>query len=343
MTGKEELKRSQEFEKSKGFFQRPNYLQVPVMFVTDRQSSRGAFTTDRREVGLEFGRALTTISTESGVRSDYIADAKRLPQSTRLTPPVIFHIADLSKFIHEISNRKADQSGRQRRVIVFVHGYNVSFDEAVRTAAILSTEVQFSNIPIVYSWPSAGTFAGYWHDEEEVKASEVQFTDFLKNLLSQSPIEVVIICHSMGSRLVEAALYNLGNKALAFPKLRHVVFAASDLYTRDLSAHWPAMRPEGVGFTFYCSNHDLALRLSHIVHDDPRAGDVFPTVYAPSGADTIDASSVDSILRGLGHSYIIDSPTIGTDMGQWVDTNASPQARGLIKSTNPGPKYYIFP
>jgi esterase/lipase superfamily enzyme len=344
VTGEEEAIRSQEFEKSKGAFEQPNYLQVPVLFVTDRgKSSNGAFTDVRRQSGLEFGRALTTVKTENGVRSDYIADAQRLPQNTTLKSPVVSSISDISAFLKEISNRKADRLGKPRRVILFVHGYNVSFDDAMRSAAILSTEVQFSNIPIAYSWPSAGTFGGYWHDEAEVGASDVRFTEFLKTLLSQSPVEVVIVCHSMGARLVAAALYKLGDKGTAVPTLHHVVFAASDLYTSDLAEHWPAIHVKDVGFSFYCSNHDLALRLSHIVHRDPRVGDVSPSVYAPLGAYTIDASSVDSMWRAFGHSYIINSFTVGADIGQWIDTNASPLARGLTKSTNPGTEYYLFP
>jgi len=82
------------------------------------------------------------------------------------------------------------------------------------------------------------------------------------SLLTQSPVEVVIVCHSMGSRLVASALYKLGDKGAALPALHHVVFAASDLYTNDLSEHWSTIRLKDVGFSFYCSNHDLALRLS---------------------------------------------------------------------------------
>ena len=257
--------------------------------------------------------------------------------------PVISSISGLSALLNEISSRKTDRSGKPRRVILFVHGYNVSFDDAMQSAAMLSTEVQFSNIPIAYSWPSSGTFSGYLHDEAEVGASDVRFTEFLQTILTKSPIEVVIVCHSMGSRLVASALYKLADRGVALPALHHVVFAASDLYTRDLSEHWAAMHIKNVGFSFYCSNHDLALRLSHIVHRDPRVGDVSPSIYVPAGADTIDTSTVDSMWHGFGHSYIIDSFTIGADIGQWIDTKAPPTARGLIKATVSGHEYYLFP
>ena len=54
VTGEEEIKRTTEFE-SKGPFVQPNYLQIPVLFVTDRaKSPNGAFTDVPRQSGLEF-------------------------------------------------------------------------------------------------------------------------------------------------------------------------------------------------------------------------------------------------------------------------------------------------
>jgi hypothetical protein len=62
VTGEEEAKRSQEFEKSKGVFDQPNYLRVPVFFITDRERlSNGSFSDVRRKSGLEFGKALTVV------------------------------------------------------------------------------------------------------------------------------------------------------------------------------------------------------------------------------------------------------------------------------------------
>jgi esterase/lipase superfamily enzyme len=38
---------------------------------------------------------------------------------------------------------------------VFIHGYNVSFDAAVKLTAQLSRDMRFPGAPILYSWASA--------------------------------------------------------------------------------------------------------------------------------------------------------------------------------------------
>lgn len=343
VTGQEEIQRSQGPKMSKGFLWKDHHFEIPVFFITDRAKALdGTYIATQRNAGLEFGKALAHVGTDNEVRTDFIADARPLPEKSPILAPTTTAIAGFSSLLKELSSRKDGGVGRPRRVLLFVHGYNSSFGDAVTSAALLSTEVQFPVIPMVYSWPSAGTFRGYFKDEAQEHTSEVRFTEFLKALLGQSPMEVVIVSHSMGSRLVASALFDLRKESANLSALHHVVFAASDMFTQDLSERWPKMSVGGVSFTFYCSNHDLALKLSHIVHQDPRVGDVSPSIFAPVGAYTIDASAVDSMLRAFGHSYMIDSFTVGADIGQWVDTNAPPEARGLLKATTKVSDYYFF-
>jgi esterase/lipase superfamily enzyme len=214
----------------------------------------------------------------------------------------------------------------------------------METAALFSTEVQFPVISIAYSWPSAGTYIGYWHDEDMVRASSLRFRAFLQALLTKSPAEVVIVCHSMGVREVTSSLAELGRSGVQLQALHKVIFAAADISKEEFGEAWPDMKKlSGVQFGFYASSHDVAMTLSHVVHGLDRLGDASPPVMAPAGGTTVDATNVDPIYQEAGHSYILKSPRIGTDVGMWVDSDMSPAARGLTQVVRFGQTYYLIP
>ncbi len=48
----------------------------------------------------------------------------------------------------------------ERSAFIFIHGYNVTFDDALRRTAQLSFDLEFPGAPILYSWPSHGGWLG---------------------------------------------------------------------------------------------------------------------------------------------------------------------------------------
>ena len=45
--------------------------------------------------------------------------------------------------------------------MVFIHGFNVPFEDAIYRTAQLAHDLDFDGAPILYSWPSRGTMLGY--------------------------------------------------------------------------------------------------------------------------------------------------------------------------------------
>jgi hypothetical protein len=138
----------------------------------------------------------------------------------------------------------------------------------------------------------------------------------------------------MGSRIVASSLVELGRNAVEVPALHHVVFAAADIPTSGCPDLWTGMQKlSKVDYSFYDSNHDLALRLSKIENSGQRVGDTTGGILIPEGAATIDASQIDIAWQAFGHSYITKSLKVGSDIAVWVDTNDFPDSpvRGLHK------------
>ncbi len=59
---------------------------------------------------------------------------------------------------------KVGQSGTQS-ALVYIHGYNVQFDDALMRMAQLAVDMEYDGVPILYSWPSRGKLAMYTKDE----------------------------------------------------------------------------------------------------------------------------------------------------------------------------------
>jgi len=69
-------------------------------------------------------------------------------------PEKHFVVTDLQKdpdaFFRELKDKVAASS--ERNAFVFIHGYNVSFADAVKRTAQLTVDLEFAGAPICYSW-----------------------------------------------------------------------------------------------------------------------------------------------------------------------------------------------
>src|SRR5437879_757164 len=84
---------------------------------------------------------------------------------------------------------------------LFVHGYNVTFEDAARRTAQISYDLGFEGAPVFYSWPSQGTFEGYPVDETNIEWTQANLKLFLEDFLNKTDAERInLIEHDMGTR-----------------------------------------------------------------------------------------------------------------------------------------------
>jgi esterase/lipase superfamily enzyme len=326
-----------------------NFLQVPLIYVTDRQYSPRSvpdyYSGDPKSQGLNFGRV-------NAIIPDLGADAALIPGIKRVTlrnegadgemgRPEILSQSDFDKAISD--QRQHWPQGYPFRILLFVHGYNVSQHEAALSAARLAVSLRAPVLPLFYSWPSQGRMVDYPQDEDTARTSYLRFMPFLEHLLSCPADEIVIVSHSMGVRIVAPALGELVRRGVKMPKLSKVAFAAPDMSISEFNEQWRDLNHiPTTQWTLYESSNDLALYLSHIVHRYQRVGDSNDHRYVLSVGDTIDASATASVFQWLGHSYIVHSPVVGSDLGNWISQNLPPFSRGLVRGMPEQPAYWRF-
>jgi esterase/lipase superfamily enzyme len=92
-------------------------------------------------------------------------------------------------------------SKKDKRAVVFIHGYNVSFREAALWAAQMGFDLSLRSPVAFFSWPSKGGLIGYSKDEAAIEASEAAVEQFLLDFVDNSGASALhVIAHSMGNR-----------------------------------------------------------------------------------------------------------------------------------------------
>jgi esterase/lipase superfamily enzyme len=207
------------------------------------------------------------------------------------------------------------QSSQQHEAFVFVHGYNVTFEDAARRTAQLAYDLKFDGAAAFFSWPSQGGLLQYAVDETNVAWTVPHLKDFMVSVARQSGAKSVhLIAHSMGNRALTSALLAVAAEMKGEnPIFREVVLTApdidADVFKRDIA---PAITHTANRVTLYASSNDEALALSKRLHGYPRAGDSGTELIVVDGVETIDVSNVDTSL--LGHSYYGSNDTVLADL-----------------------------
>ncbi|NDO81532.1 hypothetical protein CJP72_12375 [Citrobacter sp. NCU1] len=214
--------------------------------------------------------------------------------------------ADLAARVHQ---------SKKSTALIFVHGYNVTFENAARRTAQMTYDLGFDGAPTFYSWPSLGKRAAYTIDEDNIEWAEANLRNFLDDFFTRSDAQhVYLIAHSMGSRaLTHAVASLLRDKPALRNRLQEVILAAPDIdaqiFKRDIA---PALAATGRPVTLYASSNDAALAASQEINGYPRAGDSGKGLVIVPGIETIDATYVDTDF--IHHSYFGDSTSILSDM-----------------------------
>jgi len=230
----------------------------------------------------------------------------------------------------------------QRDLLVFIHGYNVDFESAVRRTAQLAVDLPFEGVPVCYSWPSQAKLWKYSVDETNAQWTAAHLKEFLLELVNESGARSInVIAHSMGNRPLTAAMQQIRWQwePELEPPFDRVILAAPDVdadqFRRDLA---PALLEVANQVTLYASSDDQALMISKQVHGYPRAGESGQQIVIVPGIETVDVSGIDLSL--LGHSYYGENASILRDLYEVVRARLPAPHRALLVPRGEGEFIY---
>lgn len=174
----------------------------------------------------------------------------------------------------------AKQTGRNR-VLVFVHGFNNRFDDAVYRFAQIVHDSKAEGIPVLFTWPSRGELRlrAYTYDRESANYSRDAFEQLLAVLVANPNVkEINIVAHSMGNWVALEALRGMSIKTGKIgSKIKHVMLVAPDVDVDVFRTQIQRMGAQRPRFSLFLSQDDKALELSKTIWGGvPRLGDIDP-------------------------------------------------------------------
>ena len=261
------------------------------------------------------------------------------------------------RFLMELDEALIDQNSYA--ALLFVHGFNTPFEDALIRSAQLSVDLSQRGlfdvgVPLLFSWPSAGqvSLGHYKGDQDRSIAAAPYLEQFLDLIIENSDIDRInIVAHSMGNRILTKALEDYAADYLQ----RHgeaeiefrIILVAADVDREIFDQVTGVLDNLQANVTIYTSDADRALHVSEIVNKGKlRLGDTDgnkPYIRLNEFYETVDATGVATELFGLGHNYYSDNPFILGDM-LCAMAEANPEERALERlryaDLEDGDEYY---
>ncbi len=245
---------------------------------------------------------------------------------------------DSARFVQRLA---ADLGAtRSRDLLVFVHGYNVSFEDAAVRAAQVAADLNFDGSIVLFSWPSAASVTAYVRDQQSARNAGYQLLRVLRNhAVAAQPDHIHLLGHSMGAEVVGKAL-TLTSPGDSTPRLSEVVLAAPDVDARVFRREiLPRLAVHAARITMYASSDDDALRASRLVNGAGRLGLGGDSLVVIDGMDTVDATRVSADV--LGHTLFGNQGFLA-DLAVLLADGKSPGERRLLPSRKDGLTFYRF-
>jgi len=230
-----------------------------------------------------------------------------------------------SQMFYEAVRRRLNALPKNdREIILYVHGFNITFSEGVAQWAQMQHDLDLSGVGVHFSWPSAASPLGYAYDRESVLFSRDSFEAVLRQLAKVSSGRVIVVAHSAGSQLTMETLrqIELGSAGWSQRNLRGVVLISPDIdvdvFRQQASRIGRLPRP----FVVFTSERDRVLGLSaRVTGERNRLGTVTdPTRLADLEITLI---NITDFSEGAGHFTVARSPALLQILGQMTDLDES--------------------
>ena len=236
----------------------------------------------------------------------------------------------------------------ERKVVVFIHGYNNSFADAANAMGSICRLLGGDSVCVLLTWPaggSRGAFLGYNVDRESGEFAVADMRKAIRAIGQTEGVrEVHIIAHSRGTDVLASAFEQLSAEAYVSRfsrtenlKVRNIVLFAPDIdidvaatkifdVFSDPDAPYGTKKnpnaaiPGSFHLTIYSSPSDQALGLSSSIFGSRlRLGqlDLSSPEARALRADPghrVDLIEVDENTGAFGHGYFLSNPAVGSDL-----------------------------
>ena len=296
----------------------PGVSTVDLLVATTRAPSRvpGVLFSGERGSDIELREIVVSIPPEGKRKVGQVQWPSKLP-------------ADPEKDFATVSVEPLDaaRAGRvwldrnlpkSRRVLVFVHGFNNRYEDAVYRFAQIVHDSKTDAAPVIFTWPSRASIFDYSYDKESTNYSRDALEELLRAVVAKPEVgEVTVMAHSMGTWLAVETLRQMAIRDGRVPKkIQQVILASPDLDVDVFGQQLRAIGEPRPHFTLFVSRDDRALTLSRRISGNvDRLGQINPaeepyrSMLEKQGITVLDLTALKSGDR-LNHGKFAESPEV---------------------------------
>ena len=154
-------------------------------------------------------------------------------------------------------------------MLIFVHGFNNRFDDAVYRFAQVVHDSKAVGIPVLFTWPSRGELRlrAYTYDRESANYSRGALEQLIETLAANPNVkDIIIVAHSMGNWLTLEALRDMAIRTGKIgAKVRIVALVAPDVDVDVFRTEMQSMGKSRPRFLLFASQDDDALNFSKTI------------------------------------------------------------------------------
>ncbi|WP_341643339.1 alpha/beta hydrolase [Thauera sp. SDU_THAU2] len=205
---------------------------------------------------------------------------------------------------------------KNRRVLVFVHGFNNRYEDAVYRFAQIVHDSKADAAPVIFTWPSRASIFDYSYDKERTNYSRDALEDLLRAAIDTRDVgEITIMAHSMGTWLAVETLRQMAIRDGKVPaKIQQVILASPDLDVDVFGQQLRALGKDKPKFTIFVSRDDRAPTLSRRISGNvDRLGQINPaeepyrSLLERQGITVLDLTALKT-GDNLNHGKFAESP-----------------------------------
>ena len=224
----------------------------------------------------------------------------------------------------------------RRDLLLYVHGYNQTFESAALDAVRLSDGIKFHGETMLFTWPSRAKLLDYGYDRESAMWSRDALERVLGALSMNPSVGTIhVVAHSIGTMLTMEALRQFYARAgdAAVTRIGAIVFASPDIDMDVFSASVERIGDLAPKVTIVTATNDRALSVSQwIAGGMTRVGAAEKAQLERLGLRVIDASQqgwgiinhdlflsnsdIRQVIRRAIDGYAALSPAPGSSLAQ---------------------------
>lgn len=229
-----------------------------------------------------------------------------------------------SAFRSELSRALSRRTTGSREAVIFVHGFNNTFEEGLLRITQLAHDFDLPGVAVHYSWPSAGNPLGYAYDRDSSLFARDGLEHLIAEVKAAGARQIVIVAHSMGSMLVMETLRQkeIGKPGSVLRDIDGVILISPDIDVDLFRAQVKRIGKLPEAFGIFVSKRDRVLNLSaRLTGQKDRLGNVASVEEVSDLAVTI--IDVTEFSTGAGHFTAATSPAVLAIFGRAGDLSAA--------------------